>query len=241
MPTLVFLHEGLGVVERWRRFPARLAARTRLPALVYDRTGYGRSDSWPSEPGTRYMEIESDRVLPAVIAAAGIADHILIGHSDGGTIALNYAALEPPGLLGVVTIGAHAINEPVSVASIGRAREEFREGTLRERLAKYHGENVDRMFRLWNGSWLSPGFEPMDSAGRLPRVTVPVLAVQGSEDEYGTTRQLDVIASLVRGPCETRLFPGTGHSPHLDRPGFLVNLISPFIDALVASRPGGKR
>jgi pimeloyl-ACP methyl ester carboxylesterase len=250
IPTLVFLHEGLGVIERWRQFPARLAARTALPALVYDRTGYGGSDPWPSDPGPRYMEIEADEILPQVLTAMGIDDLILVGHSDGGTIALDYAALagrgdsqhglpEPRGLRGVVTIGAHAINEPVSTASIRRAREEFREGSLRERLAKYHCGNVDRMFTLWNDSWLSPGFEPMDAAGRLPRVTVPVLAIQGTDDEYGTPRQLEIIASLVGGPCETRLLPGTGHSPHIDRPGLLVNLIAPFVDLLVPGRMGG--
>ena len=146
--TLIFLHEGLGCIEMWRDFPQRLCDATACSGIVYDRTGYGRSSPWPAEPGLAYMEIEADVVLPRLLAAAGVEDCVLVGHSDGGTIALNYAAADPAPLRAVVTIAAHAINEPVCIAAIHRAREAFASGDLRQRLLKYHGDNVDRAFRL---------------------------------------------------------------------------------------------
>ncbi len=232
-PTLVFLHEGLGCIEMWRDFPARLCAHARFPGFVYDRTGYGQSSPWPADPGVRYMEIEADEVLPRLLAAAGIDDCILVGHSDGGTIALNYAANGPPPLRGLVTIAAHAVNEPACVSSIVKAREAFASGALRRRLARYHGENVDGAFHLWNDAWLAPGFEPMDADGRLPRIEVPVQAIQGEDDEYGSELQVGIIAGKVAGYCETRLIPDCGHSPHLQQPDRVIAEITRFIAPLV--------
>ena len=132
--TLVFLHEGLGCIEMWRDFPQKLCDATRAAGIVYDRTGYGGSSPWPADPGQRYMEIEADEVLPRLLQTLGIEDCVLVGHSDGGTIALNYAARDPEPLRAVVTLAAHAINEPVCVASIAKAREAFAAGELRQRL-----------------------------------------------------------------------------------------------------------
>jgi pimeloyl-ACP methyl ester carboxylesterase len=174
---LVFLHEGLGCIEMWRDFPQRLCDATMCGGVVYDRTGYGKSSAWPADPGTRYMEIEADEVLPRLLAALGVEDCVLVGHSDGGTIALNYAARDPEILRATVTIAAHAINEAVCIESIARAREAFAKGDLRARLQRYHGDNVDRAFALWSDAWLTPGFEPMDANGRLPGVLVPVQAI----------------------------------------------------------------
>jgi len=230
-PTLVFLHEGLGSVELWRGFPDALCARTGLRGFAYDRTGYGRSGGWPSPPGAHYMAIEADQVLPQVLDAVGIGVCVLVGHSDGGTIALNYAALQPPMLRGVVTLGAHAINEERAVASIRQAREAYVDGTLRARLERYHGDNVDEAFWLWNDAWLAPGFQPMDTA-RLPRVRVPVLALQGEHDEYGTVAQLTAIARGVSGRCDTRLLNGCGHGPHLQDEATTVEIVARFIATL---------
>ena len=230
--TLVFLHEGLGCIEMWRDFPQRLCDATRCGGLVYDRTGYGRSSPWPSEPGVRYMEIEADEVLPRLLEAEGIADCVLVGHSDGGTIALNYAASDPEVLRAVVTLAAHATNEPVCVDSIRRARETFATGDLRARLAKYHGDNVDRCFRLWSDAWLAPGFEPMDANRRLPGVLVPVQAIQGEDDDYGSELQLGVIAGKVGGYCETRLVPDCGHAPHLQQPAYVLSEVVRFVAPL---------
>jgi pimeloyl-ACP methyl ester carboxylesterase len=231
-PVLVFLHEGLGCVELWRGFPQALCARTGLRGFAYDRTGYGQSSGWPRPPGPRYLEIESDQILPQVLDAAGVGTCLLIGHSDGGTIALNYASLQPPMLRGLVTIGAHAVNEERTMASLREAREAFESGDLRERLAKYHGANVDEAFRLWNGSWLAPGFEPMAAETRLPRVRVPVLALQGEHDEYSTLLQLRRLSRGVSGRCETRLLDDCGHGPHLQDEATTVEVIARFIATL---------
>jgi pimeloyl-ACP methyl ester carboxylesterase len=230
--TLVFLHEGLGCIEMWRDFPQLLCDATACNGIVYDRTGYGRSSRWPTDPGQRYMEIEADEVLPRLLAALAIEDCVLVGHSDGGTIALNYAAADPEPLRAVVTIAAHAINEPVCVAAIHRAREAFATGELRQRLLKYHGDNVDGAFRLWSDAWVAPGFEPMDANGRLPGVQVPVQAIQGEEDDYGSELQLGIIAGKVGGYCETRLIPDCGHSPHLQQPRQVVSEIARFVAPL---------
>ena len=151
----------------WRNFPQVLCDATRCAGIVYDRTGYGRSSPWPADPGTRYMEIEADEVLPRLLAGLGIEDCVLVGHSDGGTIALNYAASDPEPLRAVVTLAAHAINEPICVQSIVKAREAFAGGELRQRLLKYHGDNVDRAFHLWSDAWVAPGFEPGAQIGPL--------------------------------------------------------------------------
>jgi pimeloyl-ACP methyl ester carboxylesterase len=230
--TLVFLHEGLGCIEMWRDFPQRLCDATRCAGIVYDRTGYGRSTPWPSEPGVRYMEIEADEVLPRLLGVLGVEDCVLVGHSDGGTIALNYAASDPAPLRAVVTLAAHAINEPVCVDSIRRAREAFAAGDLRQRLARYHGANVDGCFRLWAEAWLAPGFEPMDANGRLPGVVVPVQAIQGEDDEYGSELQLGIIAGKVGGYCETRLVPDCGHVPHLQQPAYVLAEVARFVAPL---------
>jgi len=230
--TLVFMHEGLGCIEMWRDFPQQLCDATLCQGVVYDRTGYGKSSLWPSNPGVRYMEIEADEVLPKLLAALGIDDCVLVGHSDGGTIALNYAARDPEPLRAVVTLAAHAVNEPVCVASIVAAREAFASGELRPRLAKYHGDNVDRAFHLWSDAWVAPGFQPMDANGRLPGVLVPVQAIQGEDDEYGSELQLGIIAGKVGGYCETRLVPGCCHSPHLQQPAYVLSEIARFVAPL---------
>ena len=230
--TLVFLHEGLGCIEMWRDFPQKLCDATFCNGIVYDRTGYGRSSPWPSDPGQRYMEIEADAVLPRLLTALGIEDCVLVGHSDGGTIALNYAARDPEPLRAVVTLAAHALNEPICVSAIRRAREAFASGDLRARLQKYHGDNVDAAFHLWSDAWVAPGFEPMDAAGRLPGIVVPVQAIQGEDDEYGSELQLGIIAGKVGGYCETRLVPNCGHSPHLQQPAYVLSEITRFIAPL---------
>ena len=233
--TLVFLHEGLGCIEMWRDFPQKLCDATLCAGLIYDRTGYGRSGPWPSDPGVRYMEIEADHVLPRLLSVTGIEDCVLVGHSDGGTIALNYAAADPEPLRAVVTLAAHAINEPICVESIVKAREAFAHGGLRQRLQKYHGGNVDKAFGLWSNAWVAPGFEPMDANGRLPGILVPVQAIQGEDDEYGSERQLGIIAGKVGGYCETRLVPDCGHSPHLQQPVYVLSEIARFVSPLALS------
>ena len=229
--TLVFLHEGLGCIEMWRDFPQRLCDALSCNGLVYDRTGYGRSSPWPRDPGLRYMELEADEVFPRLLAGAGIDDCVLVGHSDGGTIALNYAAADPEPLRAVVTLAAHAINEPICVKAITRARELYATTDLRQKLSRYH-DNVDATFHLWADAWVTPGFEPMDANRRLPTVTVPVQAIQGEDDDYGSELQLGIIAGKVGGYCETRLIADCGHSPHLQQPNQVLAEITRFVAPL---------
>jgi pimeloyl-ACP methyl ester carboxylesterase len=231
-PTLVFLHEGLGCVELWRSFPEALCTRTGLRGFAYDRTGCAQSSAWPAPPGRRYLRIEADVVLPQVLDAAGVHSCLLIGHGDGGTIALEFAAAQPPLLRGVVTIGAHVISEPRTVSSSQLAREAFLTTDLRARLARYHGDNVDGAFWVWNDAWLTPGFEPLDAGARLPRIRVPVLALQGEHDEYSTLTQLRILSRGVSGRCETRLMKDCGHAPHLQDEPILVEVIARFVESL---------
>jgi pimeloyl-ACP methyl ester carboxylesterase len=231
-PTLVFLHEGLGCVELWRSFPAAMCARTGLRGLAYDRTGYARSSRWPSDPGGRHLEIEAHQVLPQVLDAAAIQGCVLVGHGDGGTIALHFAATQPPLLRGLVTIGAHIVNEERTIASMRLARDAFERGDFRAQLARYHGDRVDGVFAMWNGSWLRPGFQPIDAERRLPRVRVPVLALQGEHDEYATLAQLSAISGGVSGRCEARLMKECGHAPHLQDEPTVVEVMARFVESL---------
>jgi len=227
-PTLVFLHEGLGCIEMWRDFPLRLCAATGFAGFAYDRTGYGQSSPWPRPPGVDYMHIEAEVVLPRVLEAAGIGQHILVGHSDGGSIALISAGHDPETLQAVVTLAAHVICEEEGVASIRKARAAYDGGDLRARLAKYH-RDVDGAFNLWADAWLDPAFMGWSIEDRLPGVQVPVQAIQGEDDEYGSELQLGLIAGKVAGYSETRLIPDCGHSPHLQQPQRTLAEIARFI------------
>lgn len=209
--ALVFLHEGLGSAAQWRDFPDAVAAATGLPALVYSRAGYGRSDPVELPRPLDYMEQEGAHALPAVLAAAGIQEPVLIGHSDGGTIALCTAADHP--VRALVTLAPHVRCEALSVSSIAAAREAYEHGDLREKLAKHH-DHVDVAFWGWNRAWLDPAFVQWSIEPLLPRITAPVLAIQCADDPYGTPAQVHSLAERVAGPAEVLLFPEGGHAPH---------------------------
>src|SRR5262249_19783230 len=178
---LVFLHEGLGCIEMWRDFPQKLCDATRCAGIVYDRTGYGGSTPWPADPGVRYMEVEADEVLPRLLAKLDVEGCVLVGHSDVGTIALDYAAGGPEPLRAVVTRAAHAGTQTACAEATGGPRAAFIAGELTQRLRKYRGDNTDGAFHLGGDAWRARGFEPMDADGRLPRVMVPVQAIQGED------------------------------------------------------------
>lgn len=229
-PTIVLLHEGLGSVSMWRDFPDKLAAATGAPVFLYSRAGYGRSSSSPLPWPTRYMHREALDVLPKVLAAAGIGDHVLLGHSDGGSIALIYAGgAARTGLKGIVTMAAHAFNEEVCVQSIAMARDAYATTDLRQRLMRYHGDNVDNAFRGWNDVWLSPDFWHWNIEEYFPRIQVPVLAIQGLDDEYGTEKQVDAIVTQVAGPAEKLMLPACKHSPHRDQAQAVLDAMRGFL------------
>ena len=215
-PTLVLLHEGLGCVALWRDAPERLAAETGCRVLAYSRFGYGQSDPAELPRPMSYMHDEALRILPRVLDAAGITRAILIGHSDGGSIAAIHAgAVHDPRIAGIVLIAAHFFVEDQNIASIARVRTEYATTDLRSRLARYHAD-VDNAFRGWNDAWLDPRFSEFDITGYLPDIAVPVLALQGTDDPYGTAAQLEVLERTVRSPLETKLIQGARHAPHLE-------------------------
>lgn len=229
---LVFLHEGLGSVALWRDWPARLCAATGRAGWVYSRRGYGRSSAVPDVRGSGrlapdYMHREALQVLPRLLARLGVTQPVLVGHSDGATIALIHAAHHR--LAGCVVMAPHLMVEDLSVASIARAREAWQAGQLRERLARYH-DDVDGAFWQWNDVWLSPAFRSFDIRAECRTITAPLLAIQGADDEYGTLAQ---IHELQRAVPHAQLLevPDCGHSPHRDQPAVVSEVIARFLSA----------
>lgn len=227
-PVIVLLHEGLGSVALWKDFPDRLAAAAELPVLVYSRIGYGGSDPCVLPRPITYMHEEGEGILPELLAALDVGPHILVGHSDGASIALIYAgARQPDTLLGVAAMAPHVFCEDISVQSIRAASKAYARGDLRSRLEKYHGANVDCAFHGWCDSWLNPDFLHWNIESHVDRITVPVLAIQGEDDEYGTKSQVDSIAR--RTGAEILMLPACGHSPHRDQPEATLQALRRFI------------
>jgi pimeloyl-ACP methyl ester carboxylesterase len=227
-PALVFLHEGLGSVALWRDFPDALAAATGRRALLYSRAGHGQSHV-PDTPRTpRFMHDEALDVLPALLARHGIERPILVGHSDGGSIALIHAAQHP--VTGLVLLAPHVFVEDLSVASIAQARETFEGSDLGERMARYH-RDPEATFRLWNDIWLAPEFRAWNIEDVLDGVTCPVLLIQGEHDQYGTLAQIDAIESGVRGAV-TRAVLDARHAPHLEAPAETLRAAVGFVRSL---------
>lgn len=222
-PTLVFLHEGLGSIEGWRSFPTRLVAATGLPALLFDRRGYGGSDPLDRPWGIGYLHRAALEELPAVLAACSIERPLLIGHSDGGTIALLFAAHHRPAA--VVTEAAHIFVEQAARDGIDRTVHRWRHGDLRRRLERFHGPQTEAIFRSWADTWRAPWFDDWTIVEELRAVTCPALLLQGAEDEYATPEHLDEIARRLSGPVEAELLAGCGHAPHLDRPDLVIGHI----------------
>ena len=228
-PVLVFLHEALGSAGLWRDFPATLARATGLPAMAYSRRGFGGSDPRVLPLPTDYLNVEADLALPGILAALGVRRPILVGHSDGATIALMHAG-SPGGraVLGVIAEAPHVFVEEETLAGIREALPAYRSG-LRERLMRHHGDQTDGVFHGWYDTWQTARFRDWNCLDRLPLITCPTLVIQGEGDQYGTMRQLDAIARLASGPVETMMLPDCGHSPHRDRPDEVLAAMTRFI------------
>ncbi len=232
-PTLVLLHEGLGCVAMWKGFPEALAAETGLEVVAYSREGYGGSSPCVGRP-LDYLRVGGVDELARLLAALEFSDVVLVGHSDGASIALAYAARRPAGLRGVVAMAPHTFLEEETLASIRKAKVAYQEGELRERLATYHGANVDGAFWGWNDMWLDPAFSVAGLAGELPKIQIPMLVIQGRDDEYGTVAQVDLICEESGGKVKSVMLRGCGHSPHRDSQGATVGAISLFVKDLSA-------
>ncbi|MDR1889114.1 MAG: alpha/beta hydrolase [Zoogloeaceae bacterium] len=229
-PVCVFLHEGLGCVALWRQFPARLCARLGLRGLVYSRFAYGASTPRPhDEPFPRdYLHREAVDVLPALLTALDIRQPWLLGHSDGGSIALIAAARNAPALSGIITLAPHYFVEDACLTGIRRARDAYERGTLRQKLAKYH-HDVDSAFYGWCNAWLDPARHDWSIEAELPNIACPTLAMQGVEDEYAAS--LAQIEGIQRQSPHTALhpLPGCDHNPHLRQPELVIEAIAAFM------------
>jgi pimeloyl-ACP methyl ester carboxylesterase len=228
-PPLVFLHEGLGSIEQWRDFPDRVAEMTGCGAVVYSRYGYGRSDPLEEGRGVDYLHREALDSLPEVLAALDIREPILIGHSDGASIALIHAGAGRWPVRGLILEAPHVFVEDITIAGIVEAEAAYRKTDLAQRLGRYHTD-VDRTFRGWCEAWLNPEFRGWNIEDCLPGIRCPVLLIQGMEDEYATMAQLDAIERQVSAPVQRLELANCGHTPHRDQPDAVLAAMTRFIE-----------
>ena len=230
-PTIVMLHEGLGCVALWRDFPQKLAAATGHGVFAYSRAGYGGSERIPLPRPLDYMSREARFSLPAVLDAIGFRRGILLGHSDGASIAAIYAGESADERIeGLVLMAPHLFTEAPGLASIAEARRAYETGDLRSRLAKYHAD-VDIAFRGWNGAWLDPGFEAWNIEDAVGRWRVPALVIQGADDQYGTLEQVRAIERRSPKAVTSLVLEACRHSPQIDQPQATLEAIVRFCAA----------
>ncbi|MFN0177932.1 MAG: alpha/beta fold hydrolase [Gemmatimonadales bacterium] len=234
-PTIVMLHEGLGSVGLWGKFPEDLAAKTGWGVFLYSRRGYGASDPAPLPRPKSYLHDEANAVLPKVLDAIGLERGVLLGHGDGASIATIYAGSHQDHRIhGLVLIAPHFFVEDVSVASIAAAKVAYETGDLRAKLERHHAD-VDNAFRGWNDTWLDPDFRSWDIQETIGYIRVPILIVQGSRDEYGTAAQLRAAQEEAYCPVEIALLDEVGYAPHLERSAETLQAVGSFIAEVQAS------
>lgn len=227
-PVIVMLHEGLGCLALWRDFPERLAQKTGHPVFAYSRAGYGQSGPADLPRPLDYMTREALEVLPGVLSAAGAAEYILLGHSDGATIAAVYAGEAGDDCVkGVIMLAPHFFTEPKGLAEIAAADKAFRTTNLKSRMAKYH-RDPENAFRGWNDAWLDPDFESWNVEHVIGGFRVPALALQGRQDQYGTLAQIETVKARSPAPAEILVIEDCRHSPHLDQPEAVLAAVSKF-------------
>lgn len=228
-PVVVFLHEGLGSISMWRDFPQHLCAAHGFAGLVFSRYGYGRSTPRPQQEDMApdYLHRQAHEALPALLSALGIARPWLFGHSDGGSIALLYAARFPDQVSGIAVMAPHIFVEDITIAGIRAARAIYAESGMEQRLARHH-RDARSVFFGWNDAWLNPAFRAWNIEQELPRIACPILAIQGEGDEYGTLEQ---IRGIRRHNPNTELLilKDCGHSPQRDQPQQLIDAVGRFI------------
>jgi len=227
-PELLLLHEGLGCVAMWRHFPEKLAAATGCRVVVWSRAGYGGSQAYVEPRTTRYMHREAEEALPALLAELKIERPLLIGHSDGGSIALIFAGAFPEVPRGIAVLAPHEFVEAETLAGIRDARTAWQTTDLPQKLARYHHAQTERVFSDWNDCWLSPPFRDWNIEEYLPRIRCPVLAIQGEGDEYATLRQIDAIAEQVPGTQLLKL-ANCGHTPQRDQEAAVLAALTTFV------------
>ena len=231
-PTILLLHEGLGCVALWRDFPDRLAAATGLPVVAYSRAGYGQSDPAPLPWPIDYMQREARETLGPLLDALGLQDVILLGHSDGASIAAVYAGeMADPRVKGLVLMAPHFFTEEMGLAEIAKARTAYETTDLRAKMARYH-RDPDNAFLGWNDSWLNPDFAAWNIESAIPGITVPTLAIQGAGDQYGTLAQIDALEAAITAPFTRTVLEPCRHAPHLEAPEATLDAVARFVETL---------
>jgi pimeloyl-ACP methyl ester carboxylesterase len=232
-PTIVMLHEGLGCVGMWNSFPDRLWEATGAGVFVYSRAGYGRSSAATLPRPVRYMHDEALQVLPHILEEIGFRRGLLLGHSDGASIATIYAgSVQDHRIRGLALIAPHFFVEDLSIRSIEDAKTAYAQTDLRERLARYHAY-VDNAFRGWNDVWLDPAFRSWDITEELAYIRVPILIVQGKDDQYGTVRQIQAAREECYCPVDVALLPNVRHAPHREAPDDTLRAIGDFANRIL--------
>lgn len=239
-PVLIFLHEGLGCAALWRNFPDLLCEKSGCAGLVYSRVGYGGSDSCDLPRPLDYMEREAFGSLPQLIEHFNISRFILIGHSDGASIALVYAGIPGfPSPEAVIAMAPHVFCEDVSIDGIKAAKRAYEAGALKSKLKKFHGNNIECAFRGWNDAWLDPAFKEWSIEKFLPAITAPTLAIQGQDDNYGTLAQIGTIENAVTGQFEKLVLSDCGHNPWQEKQNDVLPRIADFIEGRTGRKVGG--
>jgi pimeloyl-ACP methyl ester carboxylesterase len=231
-PTVVLLHEGVGCVGMWRSFPEILAAQTGWCVFAYSRAGYGHSDPVELPRPLDYMHREAIDILPRVLDAIGFRRGVVLGHSDGASIATIHAGtIADSRIRGIGLIAPHFFTEPNGLAAISKIKAQYEAGDLRDRLARYHAD-VDIAFRGWCDAWLNPGFKSWNIEAFIGPVRSPILAIQGQDDQYGTLRQIEALANAVHAPLAAEILQKCRHSPHLEQPNRTLAIVSDFLARL---------
>lgn len=243
-PTIVLLHEGLGCVDLWRSFPKALAAATECGVFVFSRAGYGGSSPVQLPRPLDYMSVEATEVLPQLLDATQVEKCILLGHSDGASIAaINAGSIADPRVRGLVLIAPHFFTEPLALTSIAQARANFEstvnthEVNLRDALSRYHND-VDNAFYGWCDAWLDEGFKEWNIGENIEYIRVPVLAIQGADDQYGSLAQIEEIEQRCYAPVESLIIPDCRHSPHIEHSEVVLASVCEFVDRLVDQENG---
>jgi pimeloyl-ACP methyl ester carboxylesterase len=230
-PAIVFLHDSFGSIRLWRRFPERIALQMRCQAFVYERQGHGHSPPFARQRTISYMDEEAELLLK-LLDRWCLDRCILFGHSDGGTIALMAAALQPKRFAALVTEGAHVFVEEETLGGIATTVCQYATTDLKGRLEKYHGDKTDALFHAWSDTWQAPWYRDWNIEDRLSRIQCPVLVIQGENDEYGTYRQVEAIVNQVSGAACKAIIPNAGHTPHKEAPAATLNVAVDFLQSV---------
>lgn len=237
--TIIFLHDSLGCIELWKKFPEQTALRTGCNTIAYDRQGYGKSDPFViKRRGLDYLKKEAHVLGKILEKIPEKKDIVLFGHSDGGSIALLAAALFPEKITGIITEGAHVFVEQETLNGIKAAKQAYMETSLKEKLYKYHGDKTDTVFRLWTETWLSEKFNSWNIEQYLPKIKCPSLIIQGEQDEYGTINQVKSIINNTSGESNSLIIPKTKHTPHKESPEIVIKNVISFMENIKQNKQG---